>query len=193
MTLSSCQQRFNPCDVQGTALLEILERNQNEKEKHEASPRDEILAPACAWTSIAHVCPVLQLTSWEAWGAVVLPSAAARNFPSSFENSSYFPPVSSLSLFQAASALGLGVNVHPGFPCFLFSRSWVWTHSYHQHTYTHTHHAHTLLPRNLCLHFPPSWSCPSIDPLPGCPELGTGEETLSSEVIVLIWGHIHYY
>ena len=113
----------------------------------------------------------------------MLPSAAGRSFLSSFENSSYFPPVSSLSLFQAASALGLSVDVRPGFPCFLFSRSWVWTYFYHQHMHTHTH---TLLPRNLCLHFPPSWSCPSIDPLSGCSELGTGEETLSSEVIVLI-------
>ena len=39
------------------------------------------------------------------------------------------------------------------------------------HTHTHTH-THTLLPRNLCLHFPPSWSCPSIDPFVWVPRTG---------------------
>ena len=181
--------------MQGTALLEILERNQNEKEQHEDSSRDEILAPACVWTSPARVCPVLHLPSWEAWGVVVLPSAAGRNFLSSFENSSYSPPASNLSLFQAASALGLGVGVHPGFPCFLFSRSWVWTHSCCQHTHTHTHiHTHTHSFLEICAFiFLPHGHALALTLLSGCPELGTGEGTPSSEVIVLIWGHIHYY
>ena len=63
MTFSSRQQRFNPCDVQGTALLEILERNQNEKNSvrtaHEMKfwpqPLRELALHACVQCSS---CPL---------------------------------------------------------------------------------------------------------------------------------------
>lgn len=110
-----------------------------------------------------------------------------RTVPTSlqFQASPYFRLLLPLALvlmfvlgFPAFCSQGLGFGLTP---------------TTNTRIHTHTHHTHTLPPRNLCLHFPPSWSCPSIDPLSGCPELGTEEETLSSEVIVLIWGHIHYY